>query len=394
MVKNSSLVNLLERYKLLELLDFENAPLDDLPNEVGNLILLKYLSLRNTKVKTLPKSVGLLLNLQTLDVRNTLIRELPIQIQKLVKLQHLLANAHNNKVSLDSIHGVRVKEGIGCLEELQTLSTVEAQGSSFGVIKKLEKLRRLRWLGISKLTADMVNTLCSFIEKMSHLESLSLYLSNNGETFNFGSISSPPPLLRRLILKGQLEKFPDCILRLKNLNILGLSFSRLDVDPVKALQFLPNLKVLWLHRAYDGEQLHFEEAGFQKLKQLVLTELHDLRTMKIERGSLPSLEELRVGACQNDLSFDIQNLENLKLLECHDMSDSFVLRLQPEGGSNYWKVKHVPSVIFRYRIRGNHYASFKLGEPGLMDYVKRLVRTTNGELYDRQLSFFTTMTKI
>ncbi|EXB36769.1 hypothetical protein L484_004015 [Morus notabilis] len=387
-VRNSSVVNLLERFKLLELLDFENAPLDDLPNEVGNLFLLKYLSVRNTKVKTLPKSVGLLLNLQTLDVRNTLIRELPIQIQKLGKLRHLLASAHNNKISLDSIHGVTVNEGIGYLEDLQTLMTVEAHGSSSGFIHELAKLRQLRWLGISKLSADMVDILCSFIEKMGHLESLSLYLSNASETIDLESISSPPPLLRRLIVKGRLEKLPNWILRLQNLNILGLSFTRLAVDPLNFLQFLPNLKFLWLHRAYDGEKLHFRGVTFQKLKQLVLTELYDLRSIDVERGALPLLEELRIGSNQHDLSFDIQHLRNLQLLECYDMSDEFVLRLQPEGGSDYWKVKHIPSVIFRYRVRGNHYVSYKLGEPGLLDHVKGLFRTTNVELYGRQLSFF------
>ena len=140
---------------------------------------------------------------------------------------------------------------------------------------------------------------------------------------------------------------------LQNLTTLGLSFSRLVVDPLKVLQRLPNLNVLWLHGAYDGEELHFEGVSFQKLKQLVLTDLHNLRKLIIERGALPTLEELRLETRQNDLSIDIQRLRNLQLLECYDMPDEFVLRLQPEGGSEYWKVKHVPSVIFRYHLRGN-----------------------------------------
>ncbi|GMN67473.1 hypothetical protein TIFTF001_036530 [Ficus carica] len=389
MMTISPLINLCEKLKHLELLDFENAPIEDLPYEVGNLSLLKYLSLRNTNIKKLPKSVGRLINLQTLDVRNTLMRELPIHIQKLRKLRHVLASGHNRKVSLDTVHGVQIKEGIGCLENLQTLMTVDAYGSSLGVIAEIEKLRQLRWLSISKLTTDMVNTLCSFIEKMNHLESLSLYLSNDRETFHLDSISSPPSLLRRLILKGRLEKLPDWILGLQNLTILGLSFSRLVVDPLKALQRLPNLNALWLHGAYDGEELHFEGVSFQKLKQLVLTDLHNLRMLKIERGALPTLEELRLETRQNDLSVDLQHLRNLQLLECYDMPDEFVLRLQPEGGSEYWKVKHVPTVIFRYHIRGNQYVSYRLGEPGLIDRVKGLVRTTsNVEVFGRQLSFF------
>ncbi|XP_024023615.1 disease resistance protein RPM1 [Morus notabilis] len=122
-------VSLFERFKLLELLDFENTPLDDLPMEVGNLFFLKCLNLRNTKLKKLPKSLGLLLNLQSLDVRNTLINVLPIEIQKLRKLRHLLASSHNGNVPSCSISGARIKEGICSLENLQTLMTVEAQKS-------------------------------------------------------------------------------------------------------------------------------------------------------------------------------------------------------------------------------------------------------------------------
>ncbi|XP_031283644.1 putative disease resistance RPP13-like protein 3 [Pistacia vera] len=56
-------------FKLLKILDFENAPLDCLPDRVGKLFHLHYLSLKNTKVKELPKSIGMLLNLETLDLK-------------------------------------------------------------------------------------------------------------------------------------------------------------------------------------------------------------------------------------------------------------------------------------------------------------------------------------
>jgi disease resistance protein RPM1 len=67
----SFIVKLFKKFKLLRVLDFEDAPIDYLPQEVGNLFHLKHLSLRRTKVKILPKSVGRLLNLQTLNVMET-----------------------------------------------------------------------------------------------------------------------------------------------------------------------------------------------------------------------------------------------------------------------------------------------------------------------------------
>jgi disease resistance protein RPM1 len=53
----SLIVKLFKKFKLLKVLDFEDAPIDYLPQEVGNLFHLKNLSLRRTKVKILPKSV-------------------------------------------------------------------------------------------------------------------------------------------------------------------------------------------------------------------------------------------------------------------------------------------------------------------------------------------------
>ncbi|GMN23556.1 hypothetical protein TIFTF001_049094, partial [Ficus carica] len=224
-LNNSFLVPLFRKYKLLALLDFENVPLERLPEEVGNLFHLKYLSLKNTKVKKLPKSVGKLRNLQTLDVRNTLLVELPIEIKMLRNLRHLLASGYDSNISMDSTQGVRIKEGIGYLESLQTLMTVEASLTGVDLKKELEKLRGLRKLGITRLTAKVVNALCPSIEKMNHLEYLSLHATTSHEILDLQTISSPPPYLHRLVLRGLLQTFPNWISSLQNLSMLCLSLS-------------------------------------------------------------------------------------------------------------------------------------------------------------------------
>jgi disease resistance protein RPM1 len=123
-----SWLNCLKSFRLLKVLDFEDAPIDYLPEEVGNLFLLKHLSLRNTKVKILPKSVGRLQNLQTLNLIETLVHELPIEIFRLHKLRHLLAHYYDFEIesSLYSIKGVKLHEDLGCLKDLQTQTLVEA----------------------------------------------------------------------------------------------------------------------------------------------------------------------------------------------------------------------------------------------------------------------------
>ncbi|PON86707.1 NB-ARC domain, LRR domain containing protein [Trema orientale] len=387
----SFMVTLFEKCKFLTLLDFENVPLDHIPYELGNLFHLKYLSFKNTKVKKLPKSVGKLHNLQTLDLRNTLLTELPFEINKLQNLRHLLASGYKNKISSDSTQGVRIYKGIGNLENLQTLMTVDAHLTGISLIKDVQKLRQMRRLGISRLTAEVSSAVCTYINNMSHLESLSLHSAEDNEILNLHTISSPLLFLQRLVLKGQLQKLPDCFSRLQNLSILCLSFSRLSIDHLDYLSRLRNLVSLWLYRAYDGEQLHFVEGGFPKLKLLVLRELLGLKVVEIGKGSLPHLEELRIGSSPllNEVPSGIQHLTNLKVVANYDMPSEYVFKMQPDGGSDYSKVEHLPSVLFWYKVDGRRYILFKLGEPELLDHLQGLDSNINVVAqHDVRLSFY------
>ncbi|CAL5354898.1 unnamed protein product [Camellia sinensis] len=118
--KKTLLGTVAANFKLLKVLDLEDAPLDQLHEEVGNLFLLRYLSIRNTKVKIIPKSIG---KLQTLDLKHSPVRKLPFDINRLHKLRHLLTYSRNyeSEYWVDLIVGVKIQEGIGGLEELQNL---------------------------------------------------------------------------------------------------------------------------------------------------------------------------------------------------------------------------------------------------------------------------------
>ncbi|KAJ0102339.1 hypothetical protein Patl1_03861 [Pistacia atlantica] len=91
MMPDSFMTTLVVDFKLVKVLDFEDSPIEYLPEEVGNLFHLHYLSVKNTKVKVLPKSIGKLLNLETLNLKFSLITELPVEIKNLKKLRYLLA---------------------------------------------------------------------------------------------------------------------------------------------------------------------------------------------------------------------------------------------------------------------------------------------------------------
>ena len=55
-------------------------------------------------------------------------------------------------------------------------------------------------------------------------------------------------------------------------------------DPLNVLQALPNLMFPGLYDGYEGEQLHIEGGGFQKLKHLGLENLGGLNKLKIGRA--------------------------------------------------------------------------------------------------------------
>ncbi|PON81107.1 LRR domain containing protein, partial [Trema orientale] len=142
-------------------------------------------------------------NLQILNFLYSPIFKLPIEIYKLRNLRHLLGLYHDRTSghNLDAIYGIRTPKGIGGLENLHMVSVVDANYGGADLIKELEKLRQLRWLGIVKLTTETGRVLCASIQTMNHLERMDLVASSMEEIIDLYSISSPPPLLRRLVLR-------------------------------------------------------------------------------------------------------------------------------------------------------------------------------------------------
>ena len=251
-----------------------------------------------------------------------------------------------------AILGVKIQAGFGYLENLETLEYVEVHPSSVvSFVEDLEKLKKLKVLGLSELTTETSRALCASTKKLNHLERLFLATSNEDDILDVEPLSSsPPPLLRALLLSGQLQKFPRWISdELWNLQTLCLCFSKLTEDPLKYLKDLPNLMMLELIQSYDGEKLQFE-VGFQKLKDLNLSNLKGLKLVEMDEGTLPLLEILLLDSCSlmEEVPPSVQHLRNLKELTIRDKPAEFVVRIQPNGNGNagldYPKIQHVPIV--------------------------------------------------
>ncbi|KAM4102957.1 hypothetical protein ACJW30_06G042300 [Castanea mollissima] len=265
-VPNSFLTTCFANCKHMRSMNCEGVPIDYIPKEVGNLFHLKYLSLRDTNVKMLPKSIGKLHNLETLDLKLSLVSKLPEEINGRRKLQYLAAYIENYDLefNIDFKQAVTIPSGIGHLESLQKLHKVEANSANL-----IEELGRL--------IDGMV--LCLALEKMSYLQSLRISSTSEEEVLELQSMFSPPSLLQTLTLGGRLEKLPKWIPKLKYVVRIVLLWSRLMDDSLKVLQALPNLLRLWLYEGYEGEELHFEEGSFKKLKFLRLSSLGGLNRL-------------------------------------------------------------------------------------------------------------------
>ena len=193
----------LAKFKLLKVLDLEDASVDKLPEDLGHLFHLRYLSLKNINVMMLPKSIGKLRNLETLDLQQSLVHEIPVAIDELDKLRHLLAYYHDCNVdfSLAISIGVKIQGTVGCLKSLQMLLYMDKNDGGVDLIKELGKLWQLKHLGLTNLTRETRRALCGSIEKMNNLEFLDVSLISKEEIIDLNHISSPPQRLQELYIK-------------------------------------------------------------------------------------------------------------------------------------------------------------------------------------------------
>ncbi|KAK9113654.1 hypothetical protein Syun_020451 [Stephania yunnanensis] len=345
--------------KLLRVLDLEDVKLRTLPDEVGDLIHLSYLSVKNSDIEELPASIGNLRNLQTLDIRwnGKLVKTLPVGILNLIQLRHL------KMLKNSGVCGMVVPgEGIGKLKNLQAVTGLYA---GEGVAGELGCLSQLRRLGVMDFTEDIASELFVSIAKMENLLSLSLEPKHgniNGDMLPPLEPFTPPPLLQKLRLEGQLGTIPNWFGSMQNLMKLRLGFTHLTENPTQVLQFLPNLRRLSLWQAYDAKQIGKEfcvAGGFPKLEFLTIASHVLEEWSELEEGALPSLKCLHLHSCLKlrKLPEGLQNVTTLQRLNLYPLLDDHEERLRPDGGAENYKIKHIPVISFITTSRVNSLVS-------------------------------------
>ena len=127
---------------------------------------------------------------------------------------------------------------------------------------------------------------------------------------------------------------------------------------MKIFENLPNLLELRIaYEAYNREKLHFKEGGFTKLKELELKYLNQLNVLIIDNGALPLLEKLsiRPNPQVKEVPSGIRFLGNLKELSFVGMPREYEESLDPDQGTHYWIIAHVPVIYLLHKIGEGYY---------------------------------------
>ncbi|XP_010253838.1 PREDICTED: disease resistance protein RPM1-like [Nelumbo nucifera] len=335
-------------FKLLRVLDLQGIPIKRIPDCVVDLSNLRYLNLRETLVTEIPGSLGRLRYLQTLDIRDSQVKELPNEIVQSQSLHHLITSSHRlSWAAFHFIDGMRVPSNIWKLKELRVLECVEAEGD---MIRQLGNMKKLRRIGLTKLSEGDGRDLCTALQNMQLLYYLFLMASNEEESLELDALWTPPPLLKILILAGKLERVPRWFRSLDNLMSLHLHWSQVREDLLSYIDTLPNLGRLTLVNANDGHRLCFRAGGFLKLRILRLWNSSQLYTIEIEKGAMPCLKELDLRIL-NELRMlpqGIEYLTNLNKLTLMGVPRELVGRLDKDDSEDRSRVQHIPEIIYYY----------------------------------------------
>ncbi|PRQ57210.1 putative leucine-rich repeat domain, L domain-containing protein [Rosa chinensis] len=90
----------------------------------------------------------------------------------------------------------------------------------------------------------------------------------------------------------------------------------------------------------------FSQGGFPHLEFLTLDYVVMLKEWRVEKEAMPRLQRLRISGCRGlrAVPDGLQEITTLKELTINGMPSRFCSRVG-EGGEDFYKIKHVPSLI-------------------------------------------------
>ncbi|KAF3561134.1 hypothetical protein DY000_02012965 [Brassica cretica] len=342
-------LKMLQRLRVLHLpgAKFIGEKLSDI---IGKLIHLRYLNLEGAWVSHLPSSLQNLklliyLNLNVIGRSHLLTDTYLLGMEELRYLA--LPRDMRNKRKLE-------------LKHLVNLVTLINFSTKYCHLEDLRGMARLRTLGIDITDETSLETLSASIHGLRLLENLDIVYKGAK-----GTKEGPGPMgtnkwstllefdnLKKLKLITLIPLLSDELQFPSRLTSLYLFGSRLKEDPMLILEKLVHLKEVKLGSgSFSGRRMVCSRGGFPQLQKLYLGELEELKEWIVEEGSMPLLYTLSIDNCQKLKEFPIglPFITSLKYLRVENMGKEWKKRLS-EGGEDYYKVQHIPSVEIMHII--------------------------------------------
>nr|AKR16192.1 RVd [Gossypium barbadense] len=342
-------------FQLLRALNYEGTTGDSfagfkLPSDIGNLIHLRFLSLKDLRFfwRKLPSSLGNLRCLQTLDLRVDSYRiHVPNVIWRMEELRHLY-------LGFDFESSSKLK--LGTLRKLLTLVNFNTKNCYLKDLINMTNLRELEIFGpfnIENFNEKELGENPPIIGS-KYLYSLSIITLGDEsiDPKHLAQLLSNCTSICKLSIRIRISELPEYHYFSSYLAYIQLSCCNLEKDPMPTLEKLPNLRILELEENFKGKEMFCSVQGFPRLESLNIGELCNFEEWEVDEGAMPSLQRLGITRCPRlkMLPEGLRFITTLKELKIVSMPKVFKDRLE-EGGEDFYKVKHVPSIIFQNILR-------------------------------------------
>ncbi|TYG96308.1 hypothetical protein ES288_A11G339800v1 [Gossypium darwinii] len=338
-------------FNFLRVLDYERGGYAGckLPNDIGKLIHLRFLRLRGLEFDSLklPSSLGNLRCLQTLDLRiiNGLCSEsvhVPNLLWRMQQLRHLyLPQQCSSKTKLK----------LGTLKNLQTLVNFNTKNCYVKDLINMTNLRELEIRGsfnIEDFNTEELDKNPPIIQS-KYLHSLSI-INDEGriDPRHLAHLLLSCENISKLRLDVEIRRLPEYHYLSSNLAYIKLRRCKLEEDPMPTLEKLLYLRMLELHEeAFIVKEMFCCGQAFAKLESLSLKGLNNLEEWKVGEEAMASLQRLEIQKCRQlkKLPDGLRFIATLQELKIDSMPKTFKDKVE-EGGEDFWKGRHVPSIIF------------------------------------------------
>ncbi|XP_052479341.1 probable disease resistance protein At1g58602 [Gossypium raimondii] len=341
-------------FNFLRVLDYESGGEAGcmLPNDIGKLIHLRFLRLRDLEFMSakLPSSLGNLRCLQTLDLRIegrcSDSMHVPNVLWRMQQLRHLYLPEECNR---------KTKLKLGTLRSLQTLVNFNTKSCYIKDLINMTNIRELEIRGPFNIEDFNTEELGKnpLIVQSKYLHSLSIINYEEGiDPRHLAHLLSSCDSISKLSLDAEIRRLPEYHYLSSNLAYIKLRRCMLEEDPMPTLAKLPYLSMLELHEeAFIGKEMFCCGQAFAKLESLSLKKLNFLEEWKVSEGAMPCLRRLEIQRCRQlkKLPDGLRFIATLQELKVVTKIKTFKDKVE-EGGEDFYKVRHVPSIILQYTL--------------------------------------------